>query len=175
MVVLIDAVRVQSTVSARTSILFLCTGNSARSIMAEAIANEMFGDELTAVSAGSQPKGQPHELALATLAAHGLSTDKWRSKSWEEFADRRFDLVVTLCDAASAEPCPVAPGASARAHWGFPDPPAASDPEQAFEEVFTGLMDALEVLTSPPDYDIAAKAEIVARHVRERFPQANRG
>ena len=141
--------------------------------MAEAIANEMFGDELEAASAGSDPKDRPHEIALATLAAHGLPTDKWRSKSWEEFGDRSFDLVVTLCDSAAAS-CPALPGASVQSHWGFPDPPAADDPEAAFEEVFAGLMEAIEVLTRPPDYDIAAKAEIVARHVRQRYPEANR-
>jgi len=123
----------------RISILFLCTGNSARSILAEAIANQRFGDRLIARSAGSQPKGQPHELALATLARHGLSTGGLRSKSWDEFKQDRFDLVITLCDSAAKEQCPVFPGSPAQAHWPLPDPPAGDDPRAMFQDVFRVL------------------------------------
>lgn len=156
----------------RTSILFLCTGNSARSILAEAIANEIYGDDLQAFSAGSQPKGQPDPLALRTLERHGLPAAGLRSKSWDEFDGRSFDLVVTLCDSAAKESCPVFPGAPVRCHWGLPDPPSASDPAGMFERVFEGLLDALGHFTMLPDYDIRAKAELVRQRLAARFPDA---
>lgn len=156
----------------RTSILFLCTGNSARSILAEAIANEIYGDTLMAFSAGSQPKGTPHPLALRTLERRGLPTNALRSKSWDEFRDRRFDLVVTLCDSAAKETCPIFPGAPVRSHWALPDPPAATDPADMFDRVFDGLMEALGLFTTLPDYDIGAKAELVRQRLASRFPGA---
>ena len=82
--------------SQRTKILFLCTGNSARSIMAEAIANHLFSDKLDAHSAGSQPKSEPNPLAIETLKRHDIPTDDLRSQSWNEFVNNQFDLVVTL-------------------------------------------------------------------------------
>ena len=109
----------------RASILFLCTGNSARSIMAEAIANRFCGTQLRAVSAGADPKPEPHPLALQTLRANEHDVDGLHSKSWEQFADEPFDLVITLCGSAR-ERCPTFPGAAATVHWDLPDPPAAA-------------------------------------------------
>ena len=125
------------------AILFLCTGNSARSILAEVIANHRYGDSILARSAGSKPKGQPNPLALTTLTRHSLPTDDVRSESWDLYADRSFDLVVTLCDSAAAEPCPAFGGAPVTMHWGFPDPPAATDPKAMFEAVFVALDEAI--------------------------------
>jgi arsenate reductase len=127
-------------------ILFLCTGNSARSIVAEALANARFGDRIAARSAGSHPKPAPHPLALETLRRHGIDTTGLASKSWEDLRDETFDLVVTLCDAAAQEPCPAFPGAPATAHWGLPDPPAADDPGAAFEHVVGVVETALRTL-----------------------------
>ncbi len=126
-----------------TSILFLCTGNSARSILAEAIANDRYGDRLTARSAGSNPRGEVHSLALDTLRRHGVGTTGLRSKSWNEFVDEPFDLVITLCNHARAEPCPAFPGGPPVLHWDLPDPPAADDPTAVFEAVFQILNGAI--------------------------------
>lgn len=160
------------------SILFLCTGNSARSILAEAIANCVYGDALHAQSAGSKPKGEPNRLALATLQRHGLPVDQWRSQSWTDFAndDHHFDLVVTLCDSAARESCPVFPGSPLTIHWGFPDPPAADDPEAMFEHVYQGLVQAIGAFVNDDDDDdtqeIALRAKRVASLVADRFPAA---
>jgi arsenate reductase len=132
------------------SILFLCTGNSARSIMAEAYANKAGAPAWRAFSAGSKPTGVPNHFALETLAAHGVPAPDARSKSWDEFAAPNappIDVVVTVCDNAAGETCPVffAPGGAApkRLHWSFPDPAAAlgSDAEKraAFETVFADI------------------------------------
>ena len=132
------------------SILFLCTGNSARSIMAEAYMNKAGAPEWRAFSAGSKPTGRPNPLALETLAAHGVAAPQARSKSWDEFAAPNappIDVVVTVCDNAAGETCPVffAPGGVTpkRLHWSFPDPAAAlgSDAEKraAFETVFADI------------------------------------
>lgn len=129
------------------NVLFLCTGNSARSILAEALANDpqVNGGLLRAWSAGSQPKGQPHPLALETLRLHGLPTAGLRSKSWDEFvaADApHFDFIFTVCDSAAGETCPYWPGQPMTAHWGVEDPPAAGDEaaqRKAFQKAFTIL------------------------------------
>ncbi len=130
------------------SVLFLCTGNSARSIMAEAIANGRYGEKLTARSAGSHPRSEVWPLALATLARHGVETAGLRSKSFNEVAGETFDLVVTVCDRARAEPCPTFPGAPSRAHWSLPDPPEAVVPADAFESVYQALDQAVGRLVS---------------------------
>lgn len=154
-----------------TRILFLCTGNSARSILAEAIANAMFGEAIIGASAGSRPKGEPHPLALATLEERGLPAGHWRSKSWDEFRDASFDLVVTLCDAAAKEACPVFPGTPVTTHWGFPDPPAADDPEATFEAVFDGLVEAIGAFVEDADSPVDERAARVAELVSKRFPE----
>lgn len=128
------------------NILILCTGNSARSILAEALFNARSGGAVTAYSAGSNPKGSPHPGAIAVLERHGLSTKGLRSKSWLEFeADGApvMDAVITVCDNAAAEPCPVWPGAPARAHWGLPDP-ADADGEPATSAAFNAAFEALD-------------------------------
>ncbi len=154
-----------------TRILFLCTGNSARSILAEAIANAMFGEAIIAASAGSNPKGEPHPLALKTIEERGLPGGHWRSKSWDEYRDAPFDLVVTLCDAAAKETCPVFPGAPVTTHWGFPDPPAADDPEATFEAVFDGLVEAMGTFVEDADSPVDVRAAQVAELVSRRFPE----
>lgn len=128
------------------NILILCTGNSARSILAEALFNARGAGVVTAYSAGSSPKGVPHPGAIAVLESHDLPTQGLRSKSWLEFeADGApvMDAVITVCDNAAAEPCPVWPGAPARAHWGLPDP-ADAQGEPATRLAFNTVFEALD-------------------------------
>ena len=127
----------------RYNILFLCTGNSARSIMAEAIMNRRGFPAFTAYSAGSHPKGAVHPVALRQIEAAGLPTAGLRSKDWSEFAQPgapRLDFVFTVCDNAAKEVCPVWPGQPMTAHWGVSDPAAvrgtAEDVERAFREAY---------------------------------------
>lgn len=131
------------------NVLFLCTGNSARSIMAECYLNHAGRGTFRAFSAGSFPKGEVNPCALSTLRAHDVSFDVPRSKSWDEFAQPdapQMDLVITVCDNAAGEVCPLWPGTPAKAHWSFPDPHSASD----FEAVFVKIRKAVDGLTSLP-------------------------
>ena len=124
-------------------VLFLCTGNSARSILAEAIANDRFANAISAQSAGSAPSSHPHPGAIETLERHGIATAGLESKSIDAIAPGSFELAITLCDESAGEMCTV--GDEARhLHWGFPDPPAAKDPAAMFEAVFSGLVAAME-------------------------------
>jgi protein-tyrosine-phosphatase len=111
------------------NVLFLCTGNSARSIMAEAILNSLGAGKFQAYSAGSHPKGQVHPQAVRLLQGLGYDTAGFRSKAWTEFATPGtppMDFIFTVCDDAAGEACPVWPGHPATAHWGIPDPAAAT-------------------------------------------------
>jgi protein-tyrosine-phosphatase len=116
------------------NVLFLCTGNSARSILAEAILNQVGQGRFTAFSAGSFPKGQVHPMALDVLAELGLPRTDLRSKSWNEFAAPgapHMDYVFTVCDQAAGEVCPIWPGKPMSAHWGMPDPAAVTASREA--------------------------------------------
>jgi len=128
------------------NVLILCTGNSARSIMAEALVNHFGEARVRGYSAGSQPKAEPHPLALRCLAEAGVATTGLHSKSWDDFSGDdapRLDLVVTVCDAAAGEACPLFPGNAPRVHWGLPDPPAAASDEERWAR-FCAVRDALE-------------------------------
>ena len=128
-------------------VLFLCTGNSARSILAEALLAHHGGERFLSSSAGSQPKGAVHPTALDTLAGHGLPTTGYRSKSWDEFGApdaAPIDIVITVCDSAANETCPVWPGHPATAHWGIPDPAAVTSPPDAQRAAFERAYQTLD-------------------------------
>lgn len=128
------------------NLLFLCTGNSARSIMAEAILNSRGKGRFVAYSAGSHPTGQPRQEALKQIEAARMSTAGLRSKSWDEFAAPdapRMDFVFTVCDKAASEPCPFWPGQPMTAHWGVPDPAVV---EGSPERIAAAYRDAFLIL-----------------------------
>lgn len=121
------------------NVLFLCTGNSARSILAEALLNKAGKGKFHAFSAGSFPKGAVHPSALALVEALGLPTTGLRSKSWDEFAKPgapQMDFVITVCDNAAGEVCPIWPGMPVTAHWGIPDPAAATGSDAEIAAAF---------------------------------------
>ena len=123
----------------RYNVLFLCTGNSARSIMAEAILNYRGKGMFTAYSAGSHPTGAPRPEALKQIESAGMSTKGLRSKSWDEFAKPgapHLDFVFTVCDSAAKEACPYWPGQPMTAHWGIPDPAAVKGTPEEIERAF---------------------------------------
>ena len=135
--------------------LFLCTGNSARSIMAEAILNEKGKGKFCAYSAGSQPKGKINPNTLKLLQGIGHEVSAMRSKSWDEFARPgapQFDFIITVCDDAANEPCPVWPGKPVTAHWGVADPAAVKGTEgeiaHAFQEAYRLLLRRIELLVA---------------------------
>jgi arsenate reductase len=139
------------------NVLFLCTGNSARSIMAEAIMNFKGRPNFTAYSAGSQPSGTVRPEAIAELQRAGLPTDGLRSKSWDEFAKPgapKLDFVFTVCDNAAEEVCPFWPGGPVTAHWGVPDPAAAlgnaEEIKDAFRSAFVTLERRIDLFLSLP-------------------------
>jgi len=143
-----DAVVTNATAKKVYSVLFLCTGNSARSIMAEAILNRDGQGNFRAFSAGSKPKGQVHPYALDLLRKLHYDVSKARSKSWLEFSQPdspKLDFVFTVCDNAAAEACPYWPGQPMTAHWGVPDPAAATGNEA---EIRFAFADALRMLTN---------------------------
>jgi len=139
------------------NVLFLCTGNSARSIMAEAILNGKKNPNFTAYSAGSHPKQQPHPMALRQIEKANLPTAGLRSKNWSEYSKPgapRLDFVFTVCDNAAREVCPVWPGQPVTAHWGVPDPASVDgSPEQmerAFNDAFVTLGRRISLFLSLP-------------------------
>jgi protein-tyrosine-phosphatase len=139
------------------NVLFLCTGNSARSILAEVLLNTMGAGRFRAFSAGSHPKGQVHPMALELLQKNRLPTDGLRSKDWDEFARPgapAMDFVFTVCDNAAGEMCPVWPGQPMTAHWGVPDPAAtvgsADDQRKAFFVAYQQLSNRLQIFVNLP-------------------------
>jgi arsenate reductase (thioredoxin) len=141
----------------RYNVLFLCTGNSARSIMAEAIIDRVGGGRFKGFSAGSHPKGEVHPFALDILKRLNYDTARSRSKSWDEFAAPgapRMDFVFTVCDDAASEECPHWPGQPMTAHWGVPDPAAAQGTEVerrlAFADAFRMLNNRISIFVSLP-------------------------
>ena len=139
------------------NVLFLCTGNSARSILAKVLINRWGQGKFKGFSAGSHPKGQVHPLALELLQSWGLPTESLRSKSWDEFATPgapHFDFVITVCDNAAGEACPVWPGMPITAHWGIPDPAAVEGTEIekkfAFSQAYKAMDRRIKLFLSLP-------------------------
>jgi protein-tyrosine-phosphatase len=139
------------------NVLFLCTGNSARSIIAEVVLNRLGRGRFKAYSAGSQPKGQVHPLALQVLRLAHYDASDLRSKSWEEFATPdapKLDFFFTVCDNAAKEVCPIWPGQPMTAHWGLPDPATAvgteAERQLAFADAFRILSNRISIFTSLP-------------------------
>jgi protein-tyrosine-phosphatase len=138
-------------------VLILCTGNSARSILAESLVNHWGAGQIVGYSAGSQPKEQPHPLAIELLNERGMPTTNLRSKSWDEFArsdSPPIDLVITVCDNAANESCPIFPGAAVKAHWGIPDPAAKTgsmeERRAAFMKAYRTLEQRIAMLIDLP-------------------------
>lgn len=154
-------------------VLFVCTGNSARSILAEGLLNVLGQGRFVGHSAGSHPKDRPHALALQTLAAHGITSDGLRSKSWDEFAKPgapALDFVFTVCDQAAGEACPYWPGQPVTAHWGLPDPAAVKGSlqqrERAFVDTFVALKRRIDLLRALP---LAALDSLSLQHELNRI------
>jgi len=143
------------------NVLFLCTGNSARSILAEALLNHLGEGRFRGYSAGSFPKSEVHPSSIEILGSHGIATDGLRSKSWNEFARLdapTMDFVFTVCDQAAGEVCPVWPGTPVTAHWGIPDPAAvegtAAERKMAFQSAFQALEIRIRTFLSMPIADL---------------------
>ena len=139
------------------NVLFLCTGNSARSIIAEALMNRLGAPRFRAFSAGSDPKGQVNPHSIALLKSLNYKTEGFRSKSWDEFATPgapQLDFVFTVCDNAANEVCPIWPGQPMSAHWGVPDPAAAEGSEaviaQAFADAYRMLQNRISLFVNLP-------------------------
>ncbi|MDH3740227.1 MAG: arsenate reductase ArsC [Hyphomicrobiales bacterium] len=134
------------------NVLILCTGNSARSVLAEALLNHMSAEAgvgIKAFSAGSRPKLEVHPGALKVLKAKGIGTTGLRSKSWDEFASSsapRMDVVITVCNSAAGETCPIWPGSPARVHWGLDDPAAVVGSQKEVDAAFRKTFDELKGL-----------------------------
>lgn len=139
------------------NILFLCTGNSARSIMAEALITTMSNGRFRGFSAGSQPGGVVNPFAIEQVRKTGYPVENLRSKSWDEFAANgapQMDFIITVCDNAAGEICPIWPGQPISAHWGFEDPAAATgtddDKRRVFEKVYRQIMGRINSLLGLP-------------------------
>jgi arsenate reductase len=172
----------------RFNVLFLCTENSARSIMAECLLNRWGRERFKGFSAGSHPRGEIHPMALELLHQHGYETACLRSKSWDEFAELdspRLDFVFTVCDNAAGEVCPFWPGQPITAHWSIEDPAAFADPEEcrrtAFQRAYLELESLIRRFISLPIDSLdrdgiarraaeigATRATVKSDHDRER-------
>ena len=132
------------------TVLVLCTGNSCRSIMAEALINDLARSRYRAWSAGSVPTGYVHPKSIETLQRHGIDPGQPRSKSWNECAEQSFDLVITVCDQAAGETCPLFPGSPKKLHWSTPDPAKVtgsdSERDKVFDRIFLRLRAHVEEL-----------------------------
>jgi protein-tyrosine-phosphatase len=157
------------------NVLFLCTHNSARSILAEATLNHIGGGRLKAFSAGSSPREnqKPNPLALRVLQDAGISTEGLRSKSWDEFAAPgapRMDLIITVCDNAAGEVCPIWPGHPATAHWGYADPSEVQGTDEqklaAFRSTLHAIRQRLDLMLAlPPEKLVPAALQQSAREL----------
>ncbi len=156
------------------NVLFLCTHNSARSILAEATLNHIGGGRFKAWSAGSSPREnqRPNPLGLRVLQAAGIATDGLRSKSWDEFAGSgapQMDLIITVCDNAAGEVCPIWPGHPATAHWGYADPSEIQGTEEqkleAFRRTLQAIKRRLDLLVSLPPEKLAS--QLIQQSARE--------
>lgn len=125
------------------NVLILCTGNSCRSILGEALLNHLGKGRVKAFSAGSHPTGKVNPNAINTLQAHGISTDGFSSQSWDEFAANNIDIVISVCDSAGGETCPVFLNNALRAHWGLPDPAHVKGSDEEIKTAFESTYDAL--------------------------------
>ena len=144
------------------NVLFLCTHNSARSVMAEALLNTIGNGRFNAFSAGSYPSGKPNPFALEKVRAMGYPVEAIRSKSWDEFARvdaPHMDIIITVCDSAAGEACPIWPGHPTTAHWGFPDPSATAGNDEhkrnAFDEVLVAIRRRVQLLADLRDDQLA--------------------
>jgi arsenate reductase len=158
----------EATMSKVFKVLVLCTGNSARSILGEALFNHLGAGRIKAYSAGSKPAGTVNPVALETLAQHGVPVTDARSKSWDEFAARSaptLDFIFTVCGNAAEEACPVWPGHPATAHWGIPDP-AQVEPlaarREAFEEAYHSLEKRIRAFLALPLETMTAQESVLA-------------
>lgn len=125
------------------NILILCTGNSCRSILGEALINHLAGGRFRAFSAGSHPTGKVNPNALAALVRNGIAADGFTSQSWDEFDGKGIDIAITVCDQAAGEVCPVYLNSAIRAHWGLPDPAHVSGTDEEIAKAFQATYDAL--------------------------------
>jgi arsenate reductase len=146
-------------------VLILCTGNSCRSVLGEALINHLGGDRFRAFSAGSHPTGKVNANALATLARHSIPTEDFSSQSWDEFDGKGIDIAITVCDSAAGEACPVYLNSVVRAHWGLPDPAhvagSQEDIEAAFETTYAALEKRINQLLALP-VETMPKPELTA-------------
>ena len=165
-----------STSTFPVNVLFLCTHNSARSILAEATLNHIGGGRFKAYSAGSSPRAnqQPNPLGLKALQAAGISTEGLYSKSWDAFAGAdapRMDLIITVCDNAAGEVCPVWPGHPATAHWGYADPSEVQGSEEdrlaAFRKTLQAIRRRLDLLINVPPEKLARQ---LIQHTARELP-----
>ncbi|MFV8819814.1 arsenate reductase ArsC [Haliea sp. E17] len=148
-----------------TSILYICTHNRCRSILSEALTNHLAGGRLRAFSAGSQPAGEVHPLTLKFLAERGIATAGLASQSWDDFEAEQPDIVVTVCDSAANETCPVWFGTTAVAHWGLPDPSKLEGDEATVRQAFNAVMDTIEQRVGSM---LAVNWESLSRDERQR-------